>query len=80
MLLEKTAPEIKIEKNVALPTKNMVGKYAFRMKELEIGDSFVTEGRSKSIRSSIFNAAKRLGMKISTINVNDNDMRTWRTK
>lgn len=78
-----------IEKNIPIP-KAKAGRprsalpYFDLMKNMEVGDSFATEGENyNSLQSSLRHAAQQLGIKITTRRTNEKDapraqLRVWR--
>ena len=75
-----------IEKNVQIPVKHTKGgrkpKYPFG--EMEVGDSFIVEGRcwseTSSFRTAAFYFGTRHNIKFSVRKINENSVRCWRIK
>lgn len=68
---------IQIEKNVPLPVAGPGAK--FPLAEMEVGDSFFLPDRMPNQCSSIYRAAKRVGIVIATRG-SEEGVRVWRTE
>jgi hypothetical protein len=66
--------EIKVDKNIPLPT-NVSSKYPF--KEMKVGDSFLITGKTSSQVSYLMNEAKKHGYKCISRTI-DGGCRVWR--
>ena len=75
------AQEIKIEKGVKMPTFSRGIRNEFA--KLEVGDSFVIASNKKNaIISNFYQWAKekKYDWKLGSKNINDSEIRIWRTK
>lgn len=72
--------EIKIEKNIPIPSKSPVRNgFVDIFRQMEVGDSFLIP-RGNIERSNLAPLAKLAGIKVSARLVDDNNIRVWRVK
>lgn len=82
---------MKIEKNIPIPEqrgRKPNGTYSEVMSKMDVGDSFVAEGdKSQTIQSAVRQAARRIGIKVTTRQLDETDpqfnpdkvkIRVWR--
>ena len=67
----------KIEKNIPIPKLIRNGKNINILRQMEIGDSFVFEGKSRSL---FLVPARRIGIKLTTRKIGHDKFRLWRIK
>lgn len=75
--MNKPKLNYEIEKNMPIPEYTQWGKNIHFLKKLEIGDSFVVEGNS---RSSFLISARRMGIKAVSRSLGNGKARIWRVK